>query len=315
MHVPVLMNEVLEFLDIREEGVYIDGTMGSGGHSEAILERLGANGLLLAIDRDGDACERCGRKLKRFGNRCIRVRGNYADIKEIAENAGIGKVDGILLDLGVSSDQIDAAERGFSFMRDGPLDMRMDQSSTVTAADVVNDMSENDLKMILWKYGEERSAKRVAAAIVKRRADSSFKTTGDLAEVISEAKGGRRGRKHPATQSFQAIRMEVNRELDGVEQGLSGGVDLLRSGGRMAVITFHSIEDRLVKRCFREHEGCWKSLDAGGERWEGALPPMRRITRKAVKPTAEECESNPRARSSKLRVAERLLSPYKRGKY
>jgi len=314
MHVPVLLDEVLDFLNIRKGGVYIDGTLGSGGHSEAILERIGDDGLLLGIDRDGDALERCGRRLARFGDRVRMIRGNYADIAEIAAEAGVSGVDGILLDLGVSSDQIDTAERGFSFMHDGPLDMRMDQSGGVTAADVVNEMAERDLVMILRKYGEEHSARKVAAAIVRRRAEDFFETTGDLAEVISDAKGGRRGRIHPATKSFQAIRMEVNGELDGVERGLCGGIELLRSGGRMAVITFHSLEDRIVKRFFAAHEGRWESLAAGGERWEGELPTMRRITKKPVKPEGAESLVNPRARSSKLRVAERVLEPYKRGR-
>jgi len=314
-HVPVLMNEVLELLNVREGGVYIDGTMGSGGHSEAILERIGEQGLLLGIDRDGDALERCGRRLAKYGDRLKMVRGNYADIAEIAEEAGIsGRVDGILLDLGVSSNQIDTAERGFSFMKDGPLDMRMDRSESRTAADVVNGFTERELVQILRIYGEEHSARKVAAAIVRRRTEKNFETTGDLAEVISEAKGGRRGRVHPATKSFQAIRMEVNRELEGVEQGLRGGIDVLGSGGRMAVITFHSLEDRIVKRFFTAHEGRWESLAAGGERWEGDLPTVKRITRKAVKPTDDECSFNPRARSSKLRVAERVMEPYKRGR-
>jgi 16S rRNA (cytosine1402-N4)-methyltransferase len=305
---------VLELLNIREGGVYIDGTMGSGGHSEAILERIGAKGLLLGIDRDGDALERCGRRLAKYGDRLKMVRGNYADIAEIAAEAGVSGVDGILLDLGVSSNQIDTAERGFSFMKDGPLDMRMNQDESRTAADVVNGFSERDLVHILRTYGEEHSARKVAAAVVRRRAEKNFETTGDLAEVISEAKGGRRGRVHPATKSFQAIRMEVNRELEGVEAGLRGGVDVLCSGGRMAVITFHSLEDRIVKRFFTAHEGRWESLAAGGERWEGELPTVKRITRKAVKPTDEECVFNTRARSSKLRVAERVMEPYKRGK-
>ncbi|MBT3194136.1 MAG: 16S rRNA (cytosine(1402)-N(4))-methyltransferase RsmH [Verrucomicrobia bacterium] len=315
MHEPVLMDEVLRFLDIREGGIYIDGTMGSGGHSEAILERIGVDGMLLAIDRDQDAIERCGHRLSRFGNRCRRVHGNYADVAGLAARAGLEKVDGILLDLGVSSDQIDTPERGFSFMHDGPLDMRMDQSVATTAAELVNSASEQDLVSILRTLGEERSAKRVAAAIVHRRNARPFETTGDLAEVISEAKGGRRGRTHPATQSFQALRMEVNRELDGVEAGLKGGLELLKDGGRMAVITFHSLEDRMVKHFFAAHEGRWKSLAAGGEAWEGELPPMKRITRKPVQPTDDECRSNPRARSSKLRVAERIASPFKKGRY
>jgi len=314
MHKPVLFEEVMELLDLREGGVYIDGTMGSGGHAEGILERIGANGMLLAIDRDQEALERTGSRLSRFGDRCIRVHGNYADIASLAAEAGVAQVDGILLDLGVSSDQIDTASRGFSFMHDGPLDMRMDQSAPTTAADVVNTTSEQDLVALLRTLGEERSARRVASEIVHRRHERPFETTGDLAEVISKAKGGRRGHTHPATQSFQAIRMLVNREIEGIDAGLNGGLELLREGGRMAVITFHSLEDRPVKHFFAAHEGRWESLAAGGERWKGDLPPMKRITRKPVQPTDAETRSNPRARSSKLRVAERLKAPFKKGR-
>jgi len=314
MHQPVLLEEVLSLLNIREGGVYIDGTLGSGGHAEAILERIGANGMLLAIDRDRAALERAGHRLSRFGSRCRRVHGNYADIGALAAEAGIHAVDGILLDLGVSSEQIDTPERGFSFMHDGPLDMRMNRESASTAADFVNSASELEILTVLRTLGEERSAKRVAAAIVSRRAATPFETTGDLAEVISVAKGGRRGRIHPATQAFQAIRMAVNRELEGIDDGLRGGLELLREGGRMAVITFHSLEDRPVKRFFAAHEGRWESLAAGGERWEGVLPPMKRITGKPVQPSEQECRSNPRARSSKLRVAERVSAPYQKGR-
>jgi 16S rRNA (cytosine1402-N4)-methyltransferase len=314
MHLSVLREEVLSLLNLREGGVYIDGTLGSGGHTEAILEQIGKDGMVLAIDRDRDALERSEARLKRFGSRCRYVHGNYADIAEIAAREGVQQVDGVLLDLGVSSDQIDTPERGFSFMHNGPLDMRMDQSATLTAADVVNEATESELIRVLRVYGEEASAKRVASAIVHRRKERRFETTEDLSALISDAKGGRRGRKHPATQSFQAIRMLVNRELEGVEDGLSGGLEVLGEGGRMAVITFHSLEDRLVKHFFAAHEGRWESLAAGGERWEGSLPPMKRITRKPVQPTDEECRSNPRARSSKLRVAERVAAPFKKGR-
>jgi 16S rRNA (cytosine1402-N4)-methyltransferase len=314
MHQPVLLDEVLELLNLREGGIYIDGTLGSGGHTEAILERIGESGMVLAIDRDRDALERSGKRLERFGSRCRYAHGNYADIARIAANEGISAVDGILMDLGVSSEQIDTAERGFSFMHAGPLDMRMNQGDSRTAADVVNRESENDLVRILRIYGEERSARRVASVIVQRRSERLFETTDDLAEVISVAKGGRRGRTHPATQSFQAIRMVVNGELEGVEDGLRDGTELLKDGGRMAVITFHSLEDRIVKRFFADHEGRWESLAAGGEQWAGKLPTMKRITRKPVQPSEAECRSNPRARSSKLRVAERIGAPFKKGR-
>ncbi len=316
MHVPVLFDEVLELLNIREGGCYIDGTVGGGGHAEALLERLGNEGLLLAIDRDEDALKRCSERLARFGERCRFLHGNYADMEELVSSVGVNRVDGVLLDLGVSSFQLDMAERGFSFMHDGPLDMRMDRSGGRTAADVVNEMDEDGLRRLFWEYGEERMARRVAAAIVSRREQRIFERTADLAEVIAEVKGGRRGRrKHPATQAFQALRMEVNGELDGVRRGLCAGLHLLKNGGRFAVISFHSLEDRIVKRFFAAHEGRWESLAAGGERWEGELPAMRRITRKAVSPRDEECRLNVRARSSKLRVAERVAEPYKRKRW
>ncbi len=314
MHQSVLLAEVLSLLDVREGGVYVDGTAGSGGHAEAILECIGESGMLLAIDRDREALKRTSHRLSRFGSRFRCIHGNYAQIADHCAGAGVDAVDGILLDLGVSSDQIDTAERGFSFMQDGPLDMRMDQTATRTAADIVNTSSEQELVMILKTYGEERSARRIASAIVNRRKVKPFQTTLDLAETIAGIKGGRRGRTHPATQSFQAIRMAVNGELEGVESGLREGLGLLRDGGRMAVITFHSLEDRMVKRFFAGHEGRWESLAAGGERWNGECPPMRRITRKPVKPTEAECRENPRARSSKLRVAERVSEPFKKGR-
>ena len=312
-HTPVLVNAVLQFLITNPSGIYVDGTVGGGGHSEAILKHLNKDGKLIGIDRDKDAVAYCQDRFSSYAEQVQILHGELAEIDHLLTEIGMEQIDGLLLDLGVSSDQIDTAGRGFSFMHDGPLDMRMDRSQSRTAADVVNGLSERELVTILRKYGEEHSARKVASVIVRRRAEKNFETTGDLAEVISEAKGGRRGRTHPATKSFQAIRMEVNRELDGVEAGLRGGIELLRSGGRMAVITFHSLEDRIVKRFFAAHEGRWESLAAGGERWEGELPAMKRITRKPVQPAEAESLSNPRARSSKLRVAERIMSPYKRG--
>jgi 16S rRNA (cytosine1402-N4)-methyltransferase len=314
MHQSVLLEESVSLLNIREGGIYIDGTAGSGGHAEAVLERIGESGVLLAIDRDREALERTGRRLSRFGDRVRLMQGNYAEMATLARLAGIGSADGILLDLGVSSDQLDTARRGFSFMHDGPLDMRMDQGAALNAADVVNSFSERELAQAFREFGEERAARKVASAIVARRKERPFETTADLAEFISDVKGGRRGRIHPATQAFQAIRMVVNGELDGVERGLLEGAGLLNDGGRLAVISFHSLEDRIVKRFFTAHEGRWESLAAGGERWEGELPAMKRITRKPVQPGEEECDTNPRARSAKLRVAERVAAPFKKGR-
>ncbi len=314
MHRSVLLDEAVVLLDVREGGIYVDGTAGSGGHSEAILERIGADGMVLAIDRDREALERTKKRLSRFGDRVQLAHGNYSEMGTLARSFGIQAVDGVLLDLGVSSEQLDTDRRGFSFMHGGPLDMRMDQGAQLTAAEVVNTFSEDALVDAFRRYGEERSARKVALAIVERREQKPFETTIELAECIAQAKGGRRGRIHPATQVFQAIRMVVNEELDSVESGLKEGIALLRDGGRMAVITFHSLEDRIVKRCFAAHEGRWESLQSGGEHWQGDRPPMRRITRKPVQPGREEEESNPRARSAKLRVAERLAEPFKKGR-
>jgi 16S rRNA (cytosine1402-N4)-methyltransferase len=314
VHIPVMSDEVMELLKVRRGGIYIDGTLGSGGHTRLMLERVGADGMVMAIDRDVDALERTKSLQAEFGARFCAVHGNYSDMEALAHSRGIARVDGVLLDLGVSSDQIDTAERGFSFMHDGPLDMRMDRSREYTAADVVNGASLDELTRILREYGEERSARRVAVAIVERRQEHSFVTTADLAGVIEQAKGGRRGRIHPATKSFQALRMEVNAELAGVSAGLRGGLELVRDGGRMAVISFHSLEDRIVKRFFAAHEGRWESLAAGGERWEGELPAVKRVTRKPVQAGVEELDSNPRSRSAKLRVVERLAEPYRKGR-
>jgi len=312
MHQAVLLKETVDLLGIREDGVYVDGTLGSGGHAEAVLEQLGPTGMLYGIDRDREALSRSGQRLSRFGNRFCGVHGNYADMKELLGEIGVATIDGLILDFGVSSEQLDTADRGFSFMQDGPLDMRMDQRQALTAAVVVNTYSEADLAAIFWCLGEERDSRRIAKRIVEQRELEPFATTGALAALISAAKGGRRGRRqHPATKAFQALRMTVNHELESIEKGLSDGLQLLKPGGRMAVISFHSLEDRCVKHFFREHEGRWESLAAGGERWNGALPAVRRITRKAQKPSAAECRENPRARSAILRVSERLEGPDK----
>ncbi len=309
MHQPVLRRETVELLGVRENGVYVDGTLGSGGHAEAVLERLGAGGVLYGIDRDGEALERCGRRLGRFGGMFRPLRGNFAEMGRLLEAAGVNEVDGVVLDFGVSSEQLDTPGRGFSFMNDGPLDMRMDQRQGLTAAEVVNTYPEAALQALLSGFGEERDARRIARAVVARREARRFEGTGDLAALIWAVKGGRRGRQHPATRSFQALRMEVNGELDAVAQGLREALRMLKGGGRMAAISFHSLEDRLVKQFFTEHEGRWISQEAGGERWEGLLPAVRRVTRKPVQPAEAECAENPRARSSKLRVAERVPAP------
>jgi len=294
---------------VKEGATYIDGTVGNGGHAESILTRLGAKGRLLGIDRDAKAVERAKANLAAWGSACCVVHGNYARMKRIAADAGFDRVDGILLDLGVSSDQLETPDRGFSFQNDGPLDMRMDQSQQMTAADLLERSGENELRLLLRELGEERHAVRLARAIVRERSRERITSTSQLARIVSAAAGGRRGRIHPATRTFQAVRMAVNAELDCLEQGLCEGLDLLRVGGRMAVIAFHSLEDRMVKTFFRRHAGKWESLQAGGRAWRGEEPRVSVLTRKPIVPSAEEIERNPRARSAKLRAVERYTGP------
>jgi len=232
----------------------------------------------------------------------------------IASRHGIRKVDGVLLDLGVSSDQLDCAERGFSFDRDGPLDMRMDAKSKPTAADIVNTAPEGELADLLWRWGEERRSRRIARAIVHERGRGRIDSTLALARVVTTAVGGRRGKRHPATRTFQALRMAVNEELKCLEAGLEAGIDLLKEGGRIAVISFHSLEDRVVKECFRRHAGRFESLAAGGEEWRGTLPALELVNRRPTRPSGAEMAANPRSRSAKLRVAERVGEVSRRGK-
>ncbi len=305
MHKPVLAGEVIELLSPKEGGTYIDGTLGSGGHAELILGRMGSSGRLLGIDRDEDALARCRARLERWGGQCILRHGNFADLEGIARSCGIEQADGVLLDLGVSSEQLEQGTRGFSLLADGPLDMRMDKSSGSTAADLVNGLSEEELRTVLKEFGEERAARRIARSIVRERERCSFRTTGELARAVASAAGGPRGRIHPATRTFQAIRIAVNRELEALAAGLEAGLRMLAPGGRMAVISFHSLEDRLVKRCFVAHAGTWRSLEQGGRRLERTEPGVTLVTRKPVTPGDEEVHGNPRARSAKLRVAER----------
>ncbi len=306
MHVPVMVNEVMDLLAIRAGGAYVDGTVGGAGHAEAMARRMGSDGRLLGLDRDSDAISRGRERLLPFAKSVTLVHGNFADLSQIAGEAGFAGVDGVLLDLGVSSFQLDEAERGFSFQSDGPLDMRMDRSLPKTAADLVAELPEADLANVLWRLGEERDSRRVAAAVVRARRSGAIRTTGRLADLVSEAKGGRRGRIHPATQTFQALRMAVNDELGGIERGIEAALRLVKVGGRVAVITFHSIEDRLVKTIFARHVGRWESLQAGGQRWVGEQPACRWVNRKPVEPTEAESRGNARARSAKLRVVERV---------
>ena len=233
------------------------------------------------------------------------VKGNFADMVALAETNGLQEVDGILLDLGVSSDQLDTPERGFSFRADGPLDMRMDATQRTSAARLVNTLAEQDLAELLWRLGEEPAARRVARAIVSERERAPIETTARLAALVARVKHGRQGRTDPATRVFQALRIAVNDELDSLTRGLDAALRLLKRGGRMAVISFHSLEDREVKNFFRRHAGRWEAQQAGGQAWVGERPAVGLVARKPVTPSVEECEQNPRARSAKLRVAQR----------
>ncbi len=306
MHRSVLFEEALELLDVRPGGVYVDGTLGSGGHAAGILARGGAGTRLLGIDRDGEALERARRVLAGAPGDWTLARGNFAEMERLAGEAGIERADGVLLDLGVSSDQLECVERGFGFQNDGPLDMRMDTRGGLTARDVVNEWSEEALAGALREFGEEPRARRVARAIARERERAPIETTGRLAETVSRALGGRSGPRHPATRTFQALRIAVNRELESLEEGLEAGLRLLARGGRMAVIAFHSLEDRIVKRTFAAHAGRMESLQAGGERRVGVAPRVAVLTRKPVTAGAGELDGNPRARSARLRAVERI---------
>ncbi len=306
MHIPVMLDECLEGLAIDPKGIYVDGTLGNGGHSSAILERLEEGGMLIGFDRDADAIERVKEKLKAgSGRRVELVHDNYANMAAQLDRLGIDKVHGLLLDLGVSSFQIDVAERGFSFQQDGPVDMRMDRTSGQTAADLVNTASEQELADMIYRYGEERSSRRIARAIVEARAKMRIETTAQLAGIVERAKGGRRGRKiHPATQTFQALRMAVNDELASIEQVLEQMVGRVAEGGRIVVLTFHSLEDRLVKQFFNRHVPREESLQQGGVRRVYEEPPVEWIWKKPLTASEEEQGMNPRSRSAKLRAVE-----------
>lgn len=305
-HISVLLNETVDALNVQSGGRYVDGTLGRAGHSSEILRRAGGEAILVGIDRDEQALAESRGRLDVFKKADVRlVHGCHGDLGSIVKEQKIGDVDGILLDLGVSSPQLDEAERGFSFRGDGPLDMRMDQSRGLTAADYVNNFSEDELVGIFRTLGEEPNARRIAKAILKTRASSVFKTTLQLADLV-EKTIGRRGAHHPATRVFQALRMAVNDELGELSRALAGGLDVLKSGGRFAVITFESLTDRMVKRFFSAHAGKMVSLQAGGEKWEGELPRVRLVARHAIVASNEEMGRNPRSRSAKLRVAERV---------
>lgn len=311
-HIPVLLNEVLDGLNIKEDGIYVDATFGRGGHSRKILEKLGPNGRLYGLDRDLTAVE-AAKSLETEDKRFCITQSTFSNIKEVCEDLGIlGKVDGILMDIGVSSPQIDDPTRGFSFEKDGPLDMRMDQSASLDAKTIVNTYSKQDLAYIFKVYGEENFASKVAAAIVRDRETKPFETTLQLSEFIKRVIGGKPTPKHKATRCFQALRIAVNGELDELKKALDSSIEVLSDNGRLCVISFHSLEDRIVKTFIKDQ--------SRGQKVPNGLPltyeeteKMRLATAKvepvrgAIKATQEEIEANVRSRSATLRVCQRLM--------
>ena len=307
-HEPVLLNEVIDALAIKPDGIYLDGTAGGGGHSSAIAARL-TGGKLIALDRDPEAVAAAGARLSRYGDRARVIRSNFSEIDSVCDSLGIAALDGVLLDLGVSSHQLDTPERGFSYISDAPLDMRMDTSAALCAADVVNGYPRERLEKIIFEYGEEKFASRIASKICEKRETAPIKTTGELVNVIKSAipAAAMRGAEHhPAMRTFQAIRIEVNGELDVIEPTIRKAVSLLAPGGRIAVITFHSLEDRRVKQTFAElARGCVCPPDFPVCVC-GHKPEIRLVTKKPVTASPGELERNTRSHSAKLRTAEKL---------
>ena len=306
-HKSVLLEETIENLNIKPDGIYVDGTLGGGGHSYEIAKRLTAGGRLIGIDQDADAIKAATERLKEFADRVTIVRNNYCNIADVLDELGIVKVDGIILDLGVSSYQLDTAERGFTYNVDAPLDMRMDQRQQITAKDIVNTYSEFDLYRIIRDYGEDKFAKNIAKHIVAARAKAPIQTTGELTEIIRQsipmkiqATGG-----HPAKRTFQAIRIECNHELDVLRQALDEMIDLLSDSGRLCIITFHSLEDRMVKLKFRQAENPCTCPPDFPVCVCGNVSKGKVITRKPILPSQEELDANSRSKSAKLRVFER----------
>ena len=308
-HYSVLLNETIENLNIKPDGIYADGTLGGGGHAYQVASRLSEKGRLIGIDQDADAIAAAGERLKEFGDKITIIRSNYANMKEELHRIGVGKVDGIVLDLGVSSFQLDTPVRGFTYRdENAPLDMRMDDRQSLTAKDIVNGYSEMDLYRIIRDYGEDKFAKNIAKHIVQERAKKPIETTGELTEIIRasipmkvQVTGG-----HPAKRTFQAIRIELNKELEVLQNNLDDMIDLLNPGGRICIITFHSLEDRIVKTNFKRNENpCTCPSDfpvcVCGKKSKGKV-----VTRKPILPSEEELEVNSRSKSAKLRVFERV---------
>lgn len=306
-HYSVLLGECIDGLDIKPDGIYVDGTAGGGGHSFEIAKRL-TTGRLIAIDQDKDAIAAAGKRLSEFSDRVTLVRNNFSNLAQVCAELGIEKIDGFLIDAGVSSFQLDCAERGFSYSADAPLDMRMDTRNSLTAREVVNEYTEQQLKKILFDYGEERFSPAIASAIVRERVKAPIETTAELSAIIKSAipPFAREGGHHPAKRSFQAIRIEVNRELDVIEPAIRAAEKLMRVGGRIAVITFHSLEDRIVKQTFADLASgctCPRSFPVCVC---GKKPSVRLVNKKPILPSKAELDENPRSRSAKLRVAEKI---------
>ena len=308
-HKSVLLNETIDGLNIKPDGIYVDGTLGGGGHAYEVCRRLGEKGSIVGIDQDAAAIEAASARLKDFGEKVTIVRSNYCDMKSKLHELGIDKVDGIVLDLGVSSYQLDTAERGFSYREDAPLDMRMDTRQKMTARDIVNDYTEADLYRVIRDYGEDKFAKNIAKHIVQARAVKPVETTAELSEIIRASIPMKFQKKsgHPAKRTFQAIRIELNRELDVLRDSLDDMIDLLNPGGRLCIITFHSLEDRIVKSAFRKNENpCTCPPDfpvcVCGKKSKGSI-----ITKKPILPSEEELEYNSRSKSAKLRIFERKM--------
>lgn len=295
VHVPVLSEEICRWLIQRSNGVYVDCTLGAGGTARKIIEKAGVNAVVIGVDRDSEAISLAKENLKPYESSVIFFNGNFSHLKRFVNEGGYEEVDGIVFDLGVSSMQLDQSLRGFSFSLDGPLDMRMDRTQSLTAEGLVNQLPEKQLADLIFRYGEERYSRRIAKAIVSARVTNPIRTTGSLARIIEGAVPTvyRRGRVHPATRTFQALRIVVNQELDVLEESLRTAVELLKVGGRICVLSFHSLEDRVVKHAFRKLAGMDRPL-------------LRILTKKPVTPSDQEIRNNPRARSAKLRVAQRL---------
>lgn len=307
-HVPVLLEECIDGLNIKPDGIYVDGTLGGAGHSSEICKRLSPNGMLIGIDRDEEALRVSSKRLEEFDCKKAFVHGNYSDIKNILRELDIEEIDGALLDLGVSSYQLDNPERGFSYMNDAALDMRMDRSEGMTAYDIVNEYSKDELYRIIKSYGEERWASRIADFIVKARREKPIETTFELVEIIKAAvpASARRNGPHPAKRTFQAIRIEVNDELGGIKRAVDDFIDVLAPKGRLAIISFHSLEDRIVKDAYSERENPCVCPPEIPICVCGKKPEIKKINKKPIVPSESQEDENPRARSAKLRVCEKL---------